>query len=357
MASRYPAETPPGRPAPHRRSLRLRPTGEPQAPPEEIGPVRDLIDRLKSAVDRGSFGPGLLENRIAAEKRAAPTRSPSPDRSATLDLGVWSPRETHRFLDTLLSLRAIGGPRPTGREAIAIGVSQWLTDRDRIVLNDLGLDFFLSGGGDREHALRVLHAEQQPGTASPGTHRINPVTGAAVIKRAAPAALEAVMTARRLATPDIVVACLEGTTDAPGSIADAFDLAARLRLPLLFVGEFLSSTRPRSGPGMSAAAHLAARHDWATGRADATDIIAISETAGDLIHAVRCGGPPGYLEIELPDDAIPAGPIRRLSDAMIARGDITAAQAAAKATSINEEVASLSQRIEQPAQRSGGLPR
>lgn len=344
MASRYPANALAGRP---RSQPPTRPVAAPDdklLPPEEITPVHDLIRRLEGAVDRGSFGPEGLDDRIAAEKNAKPRRTPH-DRTQPLALGVWSPRETKRFLDTLLVLRAVGGSRPAGLEAIAAGVSQWLTDRDQIILKDQGIDFYLAGGGNRDRALRALHANQPLGDTAEGTRIITAETDTPAIKQAAPTALEAVMTAQRIKTPDIVVACLEETTDAHGTLSDAFDLAVRLHLPLLFIGEFSGAPAPGRNSGGSAAERLSVRHELEIGRADATDIIGISEVSGDLIHAIRCGGAPGYLEISVPTDTTDTGPVRRLLDAMIARGDITAKKSAALARTIDAEVADIQRNI------------
>ena len=284
---------------------------------EEIGDIRDLMGRLEMAANRTFGDAGLFR------QPAAPEPLPTPparilDQREPVELSVWSPRETRRFLRTLLRLRASRhsgtaavDAEGAGREAIAAGIAQWLADDDRVYAAARGDDY-----------------------------RLAAETAAAVIDANGSAALEAAIAANAVARPDIVVAAVGAADAAPTGRRDAFELAARQRLPILFVGEAAPDDRTEirleSKPD-STVGRLAAGHALETAQVDGDDVIAVSEAAGELVHLVRCGDGPAYLEAvtrsaSLPEaqnrDRSATDPIERLRSAMFARGDIDAARLA-----------------------------
>lgn len=246
--------------------------------------------------------------------------------SAPLDLGEASTDRLLVALERMLTIRLVeeavarlveeGHARcpchlAIGQEAVAVGVSLQLTDKDRVFGGHRSHAHYLALGGD-VYRLMAEILGREPGCAKGmggsmhiygpevGFHGSVPIVGA-TIPIAAGAALAALMDKRREGNKEAAVAvCYFGDgASEEGVLHETLNLAAKFDLPVLFVCEnnLFSShldiilRQPFDRIGRFAEVHGIEAHT-----VDGNDILAVAEATGRLIERARKGGGPGFIE-------------------------------------------------------------
>ncbi len=219
-------------------------------------------------------------------------------------------RRFEQELHRLVSTGVIGGTTHlyAGQEAIAVGVSSRLGERDLVVSTHRGHGHLLAKGAACDRALAEFAGKATGYCMGKGgsQHTAVPVIGHmgsnGITGGGLPIAAGLALAQQQLRTGQVVVAYLGDGAAATGNFHETLNMAALWRLPVVFVLE-------HNGFAMStpAAVHSACAHfvDWAQGyrgiataRVDGNDVLAVAAAAEPLLARARDGGGPGFLECE-----------------------------------------------------------
>jgi TPP-dependent pyruvate/acetoin dehydrogenase alpha subunit len=251
-----------------------------------------------------------------------------------------------------------------GQEAVAAGVCLNLRCGDRITSTHRGHGHALAKGADARAMMLELHGRAggscggKGGSMQIADFAVGMLGANGVVAGGIPIACGAAQ-ALRLLVSDAIVACFFGDGAVNrGPFLEGLNWAALYRLPVLFVCEdngyaaFTRASATTAGGG--AAARAEAIGAKATG-VDGTEALAVDAAAAALIAAIRAGegprflharcyrweghtgtDPAAYRPAEEVDAAKRRDPIRRLADALLARGVAPAEIAAIEAEAAAE---------------------
>jgi TPP-dependent pyruvate/acetoin dehydrogenase alpha subunit len=218
---------------------------------------------------------------------------------------------TIRMVEQHLALKRkeglIGGPvhLGVGQEAIAVGVSQWLRNSDKVF------------GGHRSHShvlalgasIRGLFAEvlgKDTGLSrgmGGSMHLWDEPHGffgsVPIVAGTVPLAVGAGLAAKLKRTTDIAVAYFGDGAVEEGAVHESLNLARMLNAPVLFVCEnnfFSSHMHIKLRQPSNAMARFAAAHDIECEIVDGNDVVAVNKSAERLIGRARDGHGPAFLE-------------------------------------------------------------
>ena len=266
----------------------------------------------------------------------------------------------------------VGGPvhLGVGQEAVAVGMSSVLRASDRVFGAHRSHSHLLALGSD----VRKLFAEvlaRQTGLSrgmggsmhlwdqSVGFYGSVPIVAGTVAL-----AVGAGMAARLQSTDDVSVAYLGDGAVEEGVVHESLNLARVQRDPVVFVVEnnlFASHMHISLRQPSDCTARFAVAHDIPSRVVDGNDVLAVARAAEDLVCAARRGEGPGFLEavtyrwyghvdwredIDVGvnrsqhdvDDWRAKDPVRRLADAMQAKGLWSVAQQAELQQSIDDQI-------------------
>jgi pyruvate dehydrogenase E1 component alpha subunit len=253
----------------------------------------------------------------------------------------------------------IGGPvhLGVGQEAAAVGVSAHLKASDRVFgahrshSHLLALGSSVHGlfaevlGKDTGHS-RGMGGSMHLWDQTCGFFGSVPIVGGTV-----PLAVGAGLAARLTGTQDVAVAYFGDGAAEEGVVHEAMNLASVMKLPVLFVVEnnlFSSHMHISLRQPSDSVARFADAHLIEVELVDGNDVLAVSRATERLVGRARAGEGPGFIEavtarwyghVDWRED-IDVGvnrstvdlanwrardPVRRLADALRARGDITEA--------------------------------
>jgi TPP-dependent pyruvate/acetoin dehydrogenase alpha subunit len=244
-----------------------------------------------------------------------------------------------------------------GQEAVPVGVSKSLRSTDRIFGAHRSHAHYLALGG----SLRALMAEvlgKDTGASrgmggsmhlidrEHGLHGTVPIVGSTI-----PIATGAALAAKMDGKGDIAVSYFGDGATEEGVFHESMNLAATLRLPVLFVCEnnlfsshlHISLRQPRDSVSRYATAH-----DIPAARVDGNDVIAVASAADDAIARMRREPGPSFIEavtyrwrghvgprddedvgVRRKDDLVvwrKRDPVRRLYEALLEVGEMDSAQ-------------------------------
>ncbi len=272
----------------------------------------------------------------------------------------------------------IGGPvhLGVGQEAAAVGVSAHLRTTDRVFgahrshSHMLALGSEIHGlfaevlGKDTGHSRGMggsMHLWDQPR----GFYGSVPIVSGTV-----PLAVGAALAAKLSGSTDVAVAYFGDGAAEEGSVHESLNLASVLKLPVIFVVEnnlFSSHLHISLRQPSDAVARFAEAHLIDTSLVDGNDVVQVGRAAQRLIAAARNGSGPGFIEavtarwyghVDWRED-IDVGvnrstkdlsnwrardPIRRLADALRARGEWSDAQQQVAEEGISARIESAWQR-------------
>jgi TPP-dependent pyruvate/acetoin dehydrogenase alpha subunit len=251
----------------------------------------------------------------------------------------------------------IGGPvhLGVGQEAAAVGVSAHLKPSDRVFgahrshSHLLALGSSIHGlfaevlGKDTGHS-RGMGGSMHLWDQTCGFYGSVPIVAGTV-----PLAVGAGLAAQLSGSQDVAVSYFGDGAAEEGVVHEALNLASVMKLPVLFVVEnnlFSSHMHISLRQPSDAVARFADAHGIDAEILDGNDVVAVSRAAGRLVARARAGEGPGFIEavtarwyghVDWRED-IDVGvnrstvdlanwrardPVRRLVDAMRARGDLT----------------------------------
>jgi pyruvate dehydrogenase E1 component alpha subunit len=172
-----------------------------------------------------------------------------------------------------------------------------------------------------------------------------PIVGATI-----PMAVGAGLAARLDGRGDVAVSFFGDGATEEGSFHESMNLAATMRLPVLFVCEnnlFSSHLHISLRQPADSTARYAEAHRIPAWRVDGNDVVAVARATGEAVVAMRAGAGPGFLEAATyrwrghvgPREDEDVGvrrkddlhlwkgrdPVRRLLDALVALGDLAPA--------------------------------
>lgn len=339
----------------------------------EIGDVRDLIGRLQGIAESGFFGDAGFSTAPPPAERLGGLADPRL-LTGPLDADAWTAEEALRFYAMMIRIRAVEdrlgrmvqagdivcpAHLAIGQEAPPAGVSHWLTADDRVFGAHRSHGHYLALGGNvyqlfaevlgrADGCSHGMGGSMHLYAPSVGFHGSVPIVAATV-----PVAVGAALAAKKDGRQAVAVAYFGDGAVEEGGVHESLNLAAQMKLPILFVCEnnlYASHMDIAQRQPNDRTARFAEAHAVTAAVVDGNDVFAVADAAGDLIHRARCGEGPGYLEAVTyrwrghvgPDENIDVGlrrspeelaawklrdPVRRLRDAMVARGDCTASDA------------------------------
>jgi pyruvate dehydrogenase E1 component alpha subunit len=265
-----------------------------------------------------------------------------------------------------------------GEEAVAVGVSAHLRPSDRVFGAHRSHSHYLALGGD-VHSLfaevlgRVTGCSHGMGGSmhlygsQVGFLGSVPIVGASV-----PIAVGAGLAAKMDGKGDVAVSYFGDGAAEEGSVQESLNLAAVMKLPVLFVCEnnlFASHMHIKLRQVGDSTARFAQAHGIPAVVVDGNDVVAVAAAAGELIQRARRGEGPAYLEAVTyrwrghvgPREDLDVGvkrsqdlilwkkrdPIGRLAAALQTAGALSAEQYAALQVEIRQVIADAWMRAEQ----------
>jgi TPP-dependent pyruvate/acetoin dehydrogenase alpha subunit len=266
----------------------------------------------------------------------------------------------------------IGGPvhLGVGQEAVAVGVAAHLRATDRVFGAHRSHSHLLALGSSvhglfaevlgRDTGLsRGMGGSMHLWDAPRGFYGSVPIVAGTV-----PLAVGAALAAQLQGGDEVAVAYFGDGAAEEGAIHESLNLASLMRLPLLFVVEnnlFSSHMHISLRQPASAVVRFAEAHAITSELVDGNDVVAMSRAAGRLVERSRKGEGPGFIEavtqrwyghVDWRED-IDVGvnrstddlenwrarcPVRRLADALRARGDWSDADHAAAEARIRARI-------------------
>lgn len=239
-----------------------------------------------------------------------------------------------------------------GQEAVAVGVSAHLRASDRVYGGHRSHAHYMALGGDvfemfAEVLGRVDGVSKGMGGSmhlykpSIGFHGSVPIVGATI-----PIAVGAAIAAQMDRNGDVAVCYFGDGACEEGVLHESLNLAAVMKLPVLFICEnnlYSSHLDIKLRQPSDSVARFASAHSIATEIVDGNDVIAVAQASARLISRAREGGGAGFMEAVTyrwrghvgADENIDVGvrrsresvdawkrrdPVRRLHQALIARG-------------------------------------
>lgn len=304
-----------------------------------------------------------------------------------LQLCSASTEQLQSYLTKMLLIRAVerrlaearrdglvGGPvhLGVGQEAVAVGASSALRSSDRVFGAHRSHSHLLALGSDvRKLFAEVLarqtgHSRGMGGSMHLWDQTVGFYGSVPIVAGTVSLAVGAAMAARLQDTGDVAVAYLGDGAVEEGVVHESLNLARVQRDPVIFVVEnnlFASHMHISLRQPSDCTARFAVAHDIPSHVVDGNDVLAVARAADDLVSAARRGEGPGFLEavtyrwyghvdwredIDVGvnrsqhdiDDWRAKDPVRRLVDAMQAKGLWSVAQQAELQQSIDAQIES-----------------
>lgn len=240
-----------------------------------------------------------------------------------------------------------------GQEAPAVGMSIHLRSTDRVFGAHRSHAHYVALGGSVHRLMAEVQGKDTGASRGMGgsMHLIDIAHGlygtVPIVAATIPIAVGAGLAARMDGTGDVAVSLFGDGATEEGGFHEAMNLAATMRLPVLFLCEnnlFSSHLRidlrqPRDSVSRYAEAHAV---PWT--RVDGNDLVQMAEAVGSAVAAMRTGGGPHFIEavtyrwrghvgprededvgVERKDDLTQwklRDPIRRLAEALVTAGEL-----------------------------------
>ena len=245
-----------------------------------------------------------------------------------------------------------------GQEAVAVGVSQVLRAADRIFGNHRSHAQYLAVGGSLAALMAEIFGRETGASHGMGgsMHLFAGDKGflgsAPIVAGTVPLAVGAALAAKMDGRGDVAIAYFGDGACEEGVVHESLNLASIYQLPVLFVCEnnlFSSHMNVALRQPSDRMARFADANKIAAETIDGNDVVAVMQAAHRLVRRARSGGGPGFLEAITyrwrghvgPSEDIDVGlqrsledlaawkrrdPIRRLAEALIARGELSPGQ-------------------------------
>ena len=237
-----------------------------------------------------------------------------------LDLSSYSLDQAILMLESMITIRLsetiianakkdalIGGPvhLGVGQEAVAVGVSQSLTNSDRVFgahrshshILALGLDPYLLFAevlGRHDGASKGMGGSMHLYSKDIGFFGSVPIVAGTV-----PLAVGAGLSAKRLCTTDLAVAYLGDGACEEGIVHESLNLASQLSIPVIFVVEnnlFASHMHLSERQPLSSTSRFAIANNIKSLTVDGNNVVDVANAFSNLASHAREGNGPGFLE-------------------------------------------------------------
>ena len=201
----------------------------------------------------------------------------------------------------------IGGPvhLGVGQEAIAVGISRYLRKSDRVFGAHRSHSHLLALGSDvRKLFAEILgkktgHSKGIGGSMHLWDMSVGFYGSVPIVAGTVPLAVGAAMAARMQNTGDVAVAYIGDGACEEGIVHESLNLASIQKDPIVFVVEnnlFASHMHISLRQPKAATARFAIAHDIPYKLVDGNDILAVAQSASELVASAREGRGPGFLE-------------------------------------------------------------
>jgi pyruvate dehydrogenase E1 component alpha subunit len=193
-----------------------------------------------------------------------------------------------------------------GQEAVAVGVTRALSDRDAIVTTYREHGHALARGISMQSLLAEMYGKREGCCRGRGgsMHIFDATTrfygGNAIVGGGLPLAVGLALASKLTGTNDITACFFGEGAVAEGEFHESLNLAALWRLPVLFVCEnnlYAMGTALARSESQADIAAKAASYDIAAARVDGMDVVAVEAAARAAVVAIRAGGGPRFLEL------------------------------------------------------------
>ncbi len=313
--------------------------------------------------------------------------------TSPIALGETGTAELRRYLRSMLLIRIVeeavgdwveGGLARApchlgiGQEGVAVGVSAHLGARDRVFGGHRSHSHYLALGGDVYRLLAEILGKLDGASRGMGgsMHLLGREVGfhgsVPLVAATIPIAVGAALAAKMDGDGAIAVTYFGDGACEEGVFHESLNFAAAFGLPVLFVCEnnlYSSHLDISLRQPSDRTARFAEAHRMANATVDGNDVVATAAAAGALIERTRRGEGPAFLEAVTyrhrghvgPKEDVDVGvrrslaeirawkrrdPIQRLSQAMIAAGQLSQAELTELEASLRREVSAVSTRAE-----------
>lgn len=239
-----------------------------------------------------------------------------------------------------------------GQEAVAVGVSTHVNSGDRVFGAHRSHSHYLALGGDVERLFAEILGKESGASKGMGgsMHLYGPEVGfhgsVPIVAATIPIATGAALAAKMDDNGALAVSYFGDGAAEEGALHESLNLAAVMKLPILYVCEnnlFSSHLDIHLRQPENRVARFADAHDIQSVVVDGNDVVAVANAAAKLIDRARRGGGPGFIEAvtyrwrghvgsredidvgvrRRPEELAmwkQRDPVRRLADALVARG-------------------------------------
>lgn len=195
----------------------------------------------------------------------------------------------------------------TGEEAVAAGVVTHLTEEDALALTHRASPFLVVRGVPLVPMLKELLGREDGLCGGKGGHmhlfsKTQRVATSGIVGASLPAAAGFALAAKRLRTGSIAIAQTGDGALNQGMALEVLNLAVAWSLPLLVVciDNGWAITTPAGTVTGGELQERARAFGWAVESTDGTDVTAVHDVAGKLIHRLRRNKGPAFLHVTTP---------------------------------------------------------
>ncbi|HWO88534.1 MAG TPA: thiamine pyrophosphate-dependent dehydrogenase E1 component subunit alpha [Gemmatimonadales bacterium] len=192
-----------------------------------------------------------------------------------------------------------------GQEAVPVGVARSLRPTDRVFGAHRSHAHYLAGGGSvRKLMAEILGKDTGASRGMGGSmHLTDPEHGllgtVPIVGATIPIAVGAGLAAKLDGRGDIAVSYFGDGATEEGVFHESLNLAATMRLPVLFVCEnnlFSSHLHISLRQPSDSVARYADAHRVPAALVDGNDVVAVARVAAQAIETMRAGGGPAFIE-------------------------------------------------------------
>lgn len=193
-----------------------------------------------------------------------------------------------------------------GEEACAVGICMNLADTDWIGSTHRGHGHCIAKGCDVEGMMLEIHGKQgglcggKGGSMHIADLNVGMLGANGIVGGTPPLAVGAALSAKTLGNGGVAVAFLGDGASNQGTTAEALNMAAVLKVPVVFVienngyGEFTAASYHCAGADLAA---RAAAFGLPAAKIDGSDFFAVHQAAREAIEAARTQFQPSVLEV------------------------------------------------------------
>jgi len=194
-----------------------------------------------------------------------------------------------------------------GQEAVAVGISAHLTDKDYITSTHRGHGHHIAKGADLKRLMAEIlgkttgYCAGRGGSMHVAAFDVGSLGAFPIVAAGVPSAVGAALSAQLLKREAVVVSYFGEGALGQGTLHESFNLASIWRLPVVFVCEnnrYAVSTASESTLAFGDLRQLASVYGMPGEEIDGQNVLTVCRVAGDMIASARAGEGPSLLHAQ-----------------------------------------------------------